>query len=137
MGIGTVYHRMNRWDEALFHYRKSLEIHDDNALTDYCIAQLYVETSRFEDALPIFEKILKGNGIGFGGYNMFALYVDYGFTLTILKRDLETAVNALEHGLRINADLPYAWNALGVAFYHLGLMQEAQDSLAKGLKWDP
>ena len=38
--LGTVLHRMNRYDEALHHYKKSLEIHDDNALTDYCIAQV-------------------------------------------------------------------------------------------------
>lgn len=58
--LGTVYHRMNRWEEALYHYNTSLTLHDDNALTDYCIAQVYIETSQFDLALPRFEKILKG-----------------------------------------------------------------------------
>merc|ERR1712183_1216659 len=93
--IGTVYHRMNRWQDALHHYNASLAIHDDNALTDYCIAQLYIGTSRFEEAIPIFEKIFKGHGIGFAGYNTFALYIDYGFVLQIKGR-YEEAVNALE-----------------------------------------
>lgn len=70
----------------MHHYNISLSLHDDNALTDYCIAQVYIETSRFELALPRFEKIMKGHGIGFAGYNTFALFVDYGFTLVILKR---------------------------------------------------
>ncbi|CAD7955156.1 unnamed protein product [Amoebophrya sp. A120] len=134
--LGTVYHRENRWEEALHHYNMSLVLHDDNALTDYCIAQVYIETSRFELALPRFEKIMKGHGIGFAGYNTFALFVDYGFTLTILKR-YEEAVNAIEHGLKINADLPHGWNALGVAYGNLNMLQEAQDALANGLKWEP
>ncbi|CAD7937890.1 unnamed protein product [Amoebophrya sp. A25] len=133
--LGTVYHRENRWEEALHHYNMSLSLHDDNALTDYCIAQIYIETSRFELAIPRFEKIMQGHGIGFAGYNTFALFADYGFTLVILKR-YEEAVNALEHGLKINADLPHAWNALGVAFGHMDMLQESQDAFANGLKWE-
>lgn len=72
--IGTVYHRMNMFDKALWHYEKSLSIHDDNALTDYCIAQAYIETSQFDKAQKKFEKIFKGHGIGFAGYNTFALF---------------------------------------------------------------
>eukprot|EP00392_Amoebophrya_sp_AT5.2_P001867 g1872.t1 len=118
---------------------------------------VYIETSRFELALPRFEKIMKGHGIGFAGYNTFALFVDYGFTLVILKRyeeavnaiehglkinaDLphgyEEAVNAIEHGLKINADLPHGWNALGVAYGNMNMLQEAQDAFASGLKWEP
>jgi len=135
--LGTVYHRMNRFDEALVHYNVTVRMHDDNALTDYCIAQVYIETSRFRIALPYFEKIMAGHGIGFGGYNLFALYVDYGFTLAILGENLETAVNSLEQGLKINADVPYGWNALGIGYYKLGALQEAQDSLVKALEWDP
>merc|ERR1712194_189730 len=81
-------------------------------------------------------KIMAGHGIGVGGDNLFALYVDYGFVLTILGENLETAVNALEQGLKINHDVPYGWNALGIAYFKLGMLQEAQDSFASGLKWE-
>lgn len=37
----------------------------------------------------------------------------------------------------MNADLPHGWNALGISFANLNMMQEAQDSFAKGLEYDP
>ena len=46
----TVLHKDNRLEEALVHYRNSLEIFDDNALTDYCIASIMIELNRFEEA---------------------------------------------------------------------------------------
>merc|ERR1719188_146085 len=96
--MGTVYHAQNRYAEALEHYNASLQVLDDNALTDHCIAQIFIETGRFEQAVERFEKILGGHGVGFSNFNLWMLFVDYGFTLVALGRH-EEAVPNLERGL--------------------------------------
>lgn len=42
--LGTVFHQQGRHDEALREFNGSLMILDDNALTDHCIAQIYIES---------------------------------------------------------------------------------------------
>ena len=41
--LGTVFQQQGRHEEALREFNKSLMILDDNALTDHCIAQIYIE----------------------------------------------------------------------------------------------
>eukprot|EP00927_Polykrikos_kofoidii_P070802 TRINITY_DN67186_c0_g1_i1.p1 TRINITY_DN67186_c0_g1~~TRINITY_DN67186_c0_g1_i1.p1 ORF type:complete len:706 (-),score=96.84 TRINITY_DN67186_c0_g1_i1:396-2513(-) len=134
--IGTVYHAQSRYDEALDHYNASLQVLDDNALTDHCIAQIFIETGRYPEAVERFEKIMRGHGIGFSQFNLWMLYVDYGFALTALSQ-FEQAVPALEHGLRVNAAIPHGQNSLGYAYANLHQMQNAQDAFARGLEYDP
>lgn len=134
--VGTVYHAQSRYTEALENYNASLMILDDNALTDHCIAQLFIETGRYRDALERFEKVFRGHGVGFSAFNLWMLYVDYGFTLVSLSRFAE-AIQALEVGLQRNTAVPHGLNALGFAHAHLQQLQEAQDAFAKGLEYDP
>ncbi|CAK8999502.1 Protein O-mannosyl-transferase TMTC4 (Transmembrane and TPR repeat-containing protein 4) [Durusdinium trenchii] len=134
--LGTVLHQQGRYEEALLEFNASLTILDDNALTDHCIAQIYIETARYPLALERFEKILRGHGVGFSPFNLWMLYVDYGFTLVALGR-FEEAIPALEKGLSRNAAVPHGQNALGYAFASLNQLQEAQDVLARGLEYDP
>lgn len=134
--LGTVYHAEGRYEEALRHFEASLEVLDDNALTDHCIAQIYIETGRYGLALERFEKMLHGNLVGFSRFNLYMLYVDYGFTLVALKR-FDEAIEPLTRGLDLNLDVPHGLNALGYAYARLERLQEAHDAFAKGLEYDP
>merc|ERR1712183_372613 len=49
---------------ALDSYLKSLEVFDDQAITDYCIARIYLNLGRLQEAYQRFDKIMKGHGIG-------------------------------------------------------------------------
>merc|ERR1711920_218115 len=49
---------------ALSHYLRSLEVFDDQAIMDYCIARILINLGRFEEAHTRFDKILNGHGIG-------------------------------------------------------------------------
>ncbi|CAJ1386751.1 unnamed protein product, partial [Effrenium voratum] len=93
-------------------------------------------TGRYQMALERFEKILRGHGVGFSAFNLWMLYVDYGFTLVALNR-FEEAIQPLEHGLSRNAAVPHGQNALGYALASLNQLQEAQDVFARGLEYDP
>merc|ERR1712232_1014164 len=99
--LATVYHAQSRYEEALWHYNKSLTVLDDNALTDHCIAQIFIETGRYAEALQRFEKIQNGHGVGFSRFNLWAMFVDHGFTLVAL-RQFQEAIPRLEHGLKMN-----------------------------------
>ncbi|CAE7216092.1 Tmtc4 [Symbiodinium necroappetens] len=134
--LGTVFHQQGRSEEALREFNASLMILDDNALTDHCIAQVYIETGRYHLALERFEKILRGHGVGFSAFNLWMLYVDYGFTLVALGK-FQEAIQPLEYGLSRNAAVPHGQNALGYAYAQLNQLQEAQEVLARGLEYDP
>lgn len=134
--LGTVFHQQGRYDEALREFNVSLMILDDNALTDHCIGQIYIETGRYKLALERFEKIMRGHGVGFSAFNLWMLYVDYGFTLVALGR-FEEAIEPLEKGLSRNAAVPHGQNALGYAYASLNQLQQAQDVFARGLEYDP
>ncbi|KAF4752634.1 Protein O-mannosyl-transferase tmtc4, partial [Perkinsus olseni] len=47
--FATTLHRADRLEEARELYLASLSIFDDNALTDYCVAQIDIETNRFDE----------------------------------------------------------------------------------------
>eukprot|EP00434_Breviolum_minutum_P003106 symbB.v1.2.002733.t1/scaffold146.1/size298692/14 len=93
-------------------------------------------TGRYNLALERFEKIMRGHGVGFSPFNLWMLYVDYGFTLVALSR-YEEAIEPLEKGLSRNAAVPHGQNALGYAYASLNQLQQAQDVLARGLEYDP
>merc|ERR1712224_852830 len=83
-----------------------------------------------------FEKILRGHMVGFSRFNLWMLYVDYGFNLVALSR-FEDALQPLKQGLSFNTAIPHGLNALGYAHVNLNQMQEAQDAFAQGLEYDP
>jgi len=125
-----------RYDEALAHFETSIKYHDDNALTDYCIAQLHIRRNQPILAIERFEKIMQGHGIGFGGFNTFMLYIDYGYAMVNVQQ-WDLAINLLKQGLKMNADVPYAWNALGFVYAQKQMWKEAAESFTEGLGWDP
>lgn len=136
----SVLHGSGHLGEALLFYNRSLEIFDDNALTDYCIAQILLQLGRFDEARTRFEKILGGHGIGFGSHNTYLLTIDYGWLLTRLGRYTE-ALPFLSKGLDLRPDVAYAWNALGVSTYNSAHgpedVQRAMDHLLKAVELQP
>ncbi|CAE8627465.1 unnamed protein product, partial [Polarella glacialis] len=133
---GTVLHKVGRFAEALIEFEASSEIFGGNGLTDYCMAQILLETGRADEARQKFEKIFKGHGLGFGAFNIYALYVDYGFTLMMLQR-FEEAVHQLQLGLARNEDVPHGLNALGYSLISLRRPEEAQTAFERGLHYEP
>eukprot|EP00927_Polykrikos_kofoidii_P019845 TRINITY_DN19301_c1_g2_i1.p1 TRINITY_DN19301_c1_g2~~TRINITY_DN19301_c1_g2_i1.p1 ORF type:complete len:815 (+),score=121.14 TRINITY_DN19301_c1_g2_i1:71-2515(+) len=133
--IGTVLHQQGRFDEALHHFSASLELNPSSALTDYCVAQILIETGRTQEALVRLEKILSGHKLGFGNFNIFSLYVDYGFTLMMLRR-FEESLQPLLQGLSLNEDVPHGLNALGYSYMNLGRLQEAAAAFERGVSYE-
>merc|ERR1712146_668360 len=121
---------------ALDHYMRSLEVFDDQAITDYCIARILIHMDRFTEAYQRFEKILNGHGIGLHDGNDFLWMTDLGYTLVKLQ-SYENGVHYLQEGLQRMPYSCFAWNALGVAQAQMSQLQKAVDSLMEGLSCDP
>merc|ERR1711907_588799 len=96
---------------ALQYYLRSLEVFDDQAITDYCIARLYLNLGRVQDAYLRFEKILNGHGIGLHDGNDFLWMTDLGYTLVKLGEHKQ-GEHYLQQGLDRMPMSCYAWNAL-------------------------
>jgi len=122
--------------EALHYYQRSLDIFDDQAITDYCIARILINLSRFQEAYQRFDKILNGHGIGLHDGNDFLWMTDLGYLMVRLGSDAQGA-NYLQEGLRRMPYSSYAWNALGIAQARQGQLPEALESLGQGLQVEP
>ena len=85
-------------DEALDYYQRAIRVFDDNAMSDYCVARIYLEQNDCEKALKVFIKINDGHGIGFGDHNQFLLNNDFGYALTCMSAWNE-AIPILEEGI--------------------------------------
>jgi len=121
---------------ALSHYLESLEVFDDQAITDYCIARILIHLGRLQEAYDRFNKILTGHGIGLHDGNDFLWMTDLGYLMVKLGAN-EQGVHYLREGLNRMPYSCFAWNALGVAQARLEQLADAVHSLHEGLQCDP
>lgn len=61
-------------DEALSYYQKALDVFDDNAMSDYCMARIYLEKGDCHKGLQIFIKINNGTVLILIGFFRFPMY---------------------------------------------------------------
>lgn len=133
---GSELQAKNDLEGALDSYLKSLEVFDDQAITDYCIARLYLNLNRVQEAYQRFDKILNGHGIGLHDGNDFLWMTDLGYTLVKLET-YDQGMHYLQQGLERMPHSCYAWNALGVAQAQSSKLEQAAESLVTGLQCDP
>eukprot|EP00927_Polykrikos_kofoidii_P073499 TRINITY_DN6952_c0_g1_i2.p1 TRINITY_DN6952_c0_g1~~TRINITY_DN6952_c0_g1_i2.p1 ORF type:complete len:739 (+),score=84.73 TRINITY_DN6952_c0_g1_i2:97-2313(+) len=120
---------------ALDYFKRSLEVFDDTALTDYCIARILLCFGLYDEALERFLKIQNGHRIGF--YKREFLWItDFGYLLVKLERFQEGA-RLLQAGLRSYPLNCFAWNALAVAQSMSDELEHAEQSLSEAIRCDP
>ena len=131
-GAVLVNHPTLRDDQVVLEIlNKSLSVFDDNALTDYLISQIFLESGRVADAVAVHEKIANGHGIGFTDFSRFMFLVDAGYALIANGNLSMYPVSIIEEGLEIYPYVPHAHNAAGIACMHSGRMEQAFLHLAK------
>lgn len=121
---------------ALDHYMRSLEVFDDQALTDYCIARILIHLERYHEAYQRFLKIINGHGIGFHDQNEFLWMTDLGYTLVWLG-EFQQGAHWLQEGLQRMPMNCFGWNALGVAQARSNQLEQAVQSLSSALECEP
>eukprot|EP00931_Biecheleriopsis_adriatica_P094571 TRINITY_DN68201_c0_g1_i1.p1 TRINITY_DN68201_c0_g1~~TRINITY_DN68201_c0_g1_i1.p1 ORF type:complete len:240 (-),score=56.85 TRINITY_DN68201_c0_g1_i1:88-744(-) len=132
----SLLHGAGQLQGAIAFYNRSLQIFDDNAVTDYAIAQCLIRLGRYAEAATRFDKIMSGHFIGFHAGNLPALNLDRGWLLAKVGRHKD-AVPVLEQGLQEQPNAVYAWNALAVSQAKVGNLQGALDCLLRAIELSP
>eukprot|EP00928_Gymnodinium_smaydae_P017795 TRINITY_DN16800_c0_g2_i1.p1 TRINITY_DN16800_c0_g2~~TRINITY_DN16800_c0_g2_i1.p1 ORF type:complete len:731 (-),score=78.98 TRINITY_DN16800_c0_g2_i1:792-2984(-) len=133
--VGSELQAKGDLEGALDAYQRSLDVFDDTAITDYCIARILINLGRHQEALERFNKILTGHGIGLHDGNDFLWMTDLGYLLVRMGNFKEGAYH-LQEGLNRMAWSCFGWNALGVAHAHLGDLQKAVEAFLTGIECD-
>ncbi|CAD7974731.1 unnamed protein product [Amoebophrya sp. A25] len=126
-------------DRALEYYQKALNVFDDNAMSDYCMARIWLEKGDCQKGLQIFIKINDGHGIGFGDHNQFLLNNDFGYALACVAAYQE-ARPILEEALQLlHPNFAYVYNSLALSIFHTapGELQRVVDLLQTGISLHP
>eukprot|EP00919_Chromeraceae_sp_WS-2016_P065568 GHVR01155058.1.p1 GENE.GHVR01155058.1~~GHVR01155058.1.p1 ORF type:complete len:385 (-),score=71.52 GHVR01155058.1:84-1238(-) len=131
--VGSVHHSRGEYLIALQWYERSLSVFDDNALTDYCIAHVYISLRHINKAYERFNKIIRGHWNGFGEFNRWLILVDYGYIQALLG-NLEYGKSLLREGLSLMSDCAYGQNTLAWIYYLNGEYQLSINSLQIGMK---
>ena len=126
----------NRLEEAESVLKASLEIFDDNALTDYLIAQIHLERGEDWKAYERLSKVADGHGIGFTDFSRFMFLVDYGVVLTKLGSVEQAVIDMILEGLDIYKWVGYAWHALSVLAARRGEWERGVGWVGEAVKMD-
>ncbi|MBW1996048.1 MAG: tetratricopeptide repeat protein, partial [Deltaproteobacteria bacterium] len=59
--LGAFYYWKGKKQEALFHFRKSVELNQENHTAQKNLADLYLELGKIDEAIEIFKKIISDN----------------------------------------------------------------------------
>ncbi|KAF4661596.1 hypothetical protein FOZ61_003099 [Perkinsus olseni] len=133
---GTVLHSKGDLEGAREIYEASLGIFDDNAVTDYSVAQIHLERGELWQAHTRMVKISNGHGIGFDDTSRFAFLVDAGYTLAALG-DCAAGMPLLREGLGIVRRVPHALNALAICLvWQDGRFDEGVRTLMEAIQYD-
>ncbi|KAF4725468.1 Protein O-mannosyl-transferase tmtc4 [Perkinsus olseni] len=131
---GTVLHSKGDLEGARQMYEASLGIFDDNAVTDYSIAQIHLQRGELWRAHTRMVKISNGHGIGFDDTSRFAFLVDAGYTLAALG-DCAAGMPLLREGLGIVRHVPHALNALAICLvWQDGRFDEGVQTLMEAIQ---
>lgn len=125
--------QMGKNAEALKLFKKSLEVFDDNALTDYMIGRINLQDGNCVEAMKWFNKIQAGHGIGIGEHNHALITNDFAFA-HVCNKSYEDAVALFESELTTTKQASYFLNAYAHALNEIGQKQKAlnamQDAIA-------
>ncbi|MEE8328303.1 MAG: tetratricopeptide repeat protein, partial [Thermodesulfovibrionia bacterium] len=90
----------------------------------------YFESNRFQDAIDIYERVLKLNPDDVDTYNDLGLALHY-----IGKSD--RAIDTLTRGTEVNPSFQRMWLSLGFVLTATGKNDEAKEALKKAFELDP
>lgn len=90
----------------------------------------YFESNRFQDAIDIYERVVKLNPDDVDTYNDLGLALHY-----IGKPD--RAIDTLRRGTEVNPSFQRIWLSLGFILTSTGKNDEAKEALKKAIELDP
>lgn len=129
-GLGTVYGKLNRHNDAIDAYRQSLRINPENADAWNNLGLAYKTLNRYDDAVEALRQALRINPASFEAW--YNLGLAYG----LLNRHND-AIEVFRHALRINPEYAQAWYFLGGIYNLTGNRTAALEVVQKLRRLDP
>ena len=146
LGLGKVYARQERWDEAITAVEKAIEIQIDNTEAHYQLAQIYIkrgEKQKAASAMAFFKVLrqtdpllkeaeawVKRNPDDARGYNNLGI-------VYLARHRPEDAIANYQHAISLAPDLATAHYNLGHAYHKQGKMDLAIAAYKQALTIDP
>ncbi len=124
--FGTSLQRKDRKEEALFHYRKAVEIYPEYADALFNLASLLMESNEDRQALRFIEKYNRLNPNDPEGWNLKGL-------IHVRLEELEEARSCFLTAIRIDHQFARGWNNLGLLYLEEGRLYEAKETFNAAL----
>ncbi|OGI23252.1 MAG: hypothetical protein A2287_07255 [Candidatus Melainabacteria bacterium RIFOXYA12_FULL_32_12] len=126
--LGNIYFDLSRTEEAIYCYKKVLELKLDDIDTHYNLGLIYQQTNNFDDAIKCFENVLRLNDKDVAVYNMLGgLYFNF-------KKEFLTAIKCFEKAIEIKPDYADAYFNRGLVFNYVDKIDEAIKNYEKALE---
>ena len=145
LGLGKVYARQKRWEDAIIAFREVIEIQVDNTAAHYQLAQIYIkrgEKKKAASVMAVFKVLrqtdpllkeaeiwVKRHPEDARGYNNLGI-------VYLARRRSEDAIASYKHAISLAPDLATAHYNLGHAYHKQGTMNRAITAYQQALTLD-
>lgn len=145
LGLGKVYARQKRWEDAIIAFREVIEIQVDNTDAHYQLAQIYIkrgEKKKAASVMAVFKVLrqtdpllkeaeiwVKRHPEDARGYNNLGI-------VYLARRRSEDAIASYKHAISLAPDLATAHYNLGHAYHKQGTMNRAIAAYQQALTLD-
>jgi tetratricopeptide (TPR) repeat protein len=127
--IGTCYEKLKQYPKAIEAYKQAIKTEADYTVAIGALGGIYYLEGRYDDALGMYEKIIKIRPDAQTYRNIGNLLDDMG------RR--EEAVDAFKNAIKANPKDALAYNDLGSVYFKLNLVDDAIKAFEKAKEIDP
>ncbi|MFH1824904.1 MAG: DUF2723 domain-containing protein [Candidatus Firestonebacteria bacterium] len=128
--LGTAYHKIGKFDEAILSYKKALEINPKYFKSYFNIGAAYLAKGDYKNADESFVQSL----------NLNPTYTDAYYALgnsNFLRQNYNEALKYYTKTIEINPSYCIGWNAIGASLHGMGNFDKAVEFYLKALEINP
>ncbi len=130
MNLGLAYQKKDRIDNAIYAYKKSMEVKPDYAAAYNNLGNVYLEKGMVDEAILEFRHCIAiGPNVPEGHYNLGIAYSRKG--------NDDRALELYKKAAGIGPGYAEAWNAAGIIEYNRGNYQRAAELFKKAFEANP
>ena len=128
--FGTILVDKKNFNQALFNYKKSLEIKPDYAEGHNNLGIAFYKLGKFYESINSYQRAIKIKP------NFSKAYNNLGLAYKELEKFTES-INSYKQAIKINPEYAEAHNNLGVTLKQLGELNESANNYQKAIKINP
>lgn len=161
--LGNVYLVQGKWEEAIFEYKKTLEVNPSFLDAYGNIGLAYKAKGQIKEAIDAWKKMIDINPKSVWAYtNLGIVYAELGEfdkaalefkkvieldpddddarinlgNIYLSKKEYENALLEYEKALKINPQNVYAYNGLGVIYFYQDKLKLSKEAFSKAIELD-